>query len=275
MLSQVVLPMMIHLLVSSICFPAQETERQEADRADAAVDHTLQEFDSAGWVLATKRAAIERMLRTVGIPKGLDHRVSCGVVVRQEDDTPYLQAQVVGRPLWRIEVHGWRIELKSSPPGFTDRYARTFDIYLDPETGHPVRIESRWPASQPAMRPPPSAASAAEQMQRAGQEQYHGFPEQAPEVSFVQALDSVQRIGGNPMIAKQIVALYVMWSSMGNQTQPVWAITLRGVPPRKRRGKQSHEVDSQWRYIVNAQTGECVIGTNVPVPDVRAPGPED
>ena len=112
------------------------------------------------------------------------------------------------------------------------------------------------------------ADQAAEQMYRSGHEKYHGFPDNPPAVTLMAALDSIQRGGGNPLIAKQIVGDYVMWSRIGKWEVPraVWAITLRGVPPLHARGDEIHG-NSAARYIVDATTGEYLCASNTPHPD--------
>jgi hypothetical protein len=118
------------------------------------------------------------------------------------------------------------------------------------------------------MRPLPSGASAQEQLQ-AEKEIYHQFPLEDPKVSFLDALDIVLTEGiGSPFVAKAIHGVYVMHSRMDSRPRPVWAITLRGIPPLPARGEYADTIPvwkrNHIRNVVDAMTGENLFATNSP-----------
>lgn len=122
-------------------------------------------------------------------------------------------------------------------------------------------------------------------MKNTGNETYHGFPANPPQVSFLDALSAVATKGGvgNPFLAKEIYAVYVMESRRpgtrwGWNPRPVWAITLRGLPyiPLKGRGPSPRDVPDEelvpmWqsnhmRNVVDAITGNVLFATTIPQP---------
>ena len=122
------------------------------------------------------------------------------------------------------------------------------------------------------MLPAPRAYGGEARLWGAGYEIYHGFPAEPPKISFLDALDA---IGGHPLLAKEIYALYVMESEMKSQPRPVWAITLRGIPPLHfitvPPGVSQDKLPPIWqrnhfRYVVNAVTGKVLFATNSPQP---------
>jgi len=225
------------------------------------------EVERSSWSLQDDRVVLERVAPVTGLPKGTSQ--TADLTTLGDDTLPYLHDQVSGRPLWKVSITGARIQLPSTPAGFRDRYERTIDVLLDPVGGGFVALSSRWPIGEAPMPPEPGAKSAAEQMTRSGGETYHGFPTVQPGVSFINALDAIQRGGGSPLIAKQIIAHYVMWSRAGKWAEPraVWAITLRGIPPvMAPPGTASGALD-KFRFIVDGQTGKLLCGSNTPRPD--------
>ena len=179
--------------------------------------------------------AVAQVLETLGAPKHLRSETTAKLVTLAEDNTPFLSEQIVGRQLWHVIIKKWKLRLDSAIPGFEDSYERTFDVLLDLENGNILKIVSRWPEGIAQIAPEPPAWSAEEQMRASGLEKYHSFPESPPLITFLQALDIILTEGvGSPLVAKQIVAQYVVRSSMGRKPKRVWAITLRGIPPPTR-----------------------------------------
>jgi len=249
---------------------------QPVDGAARKPEVTAEE--RAKWRIPTEPQSDQTAARVLGIAQGAITARTVDLVSLEKSSIPYLAAQVVKKALWRVELKGPGLQLASSPPGFQDRYERTWDIYLDPVAGNLVRIETQWPSGQPRMEDELDADQAAAQMSASGNEKYWSFPAEAPQITLIDALDAMQRGGGNPLIAKQIIADYVLWSRFGERWQaarPVWAVTLRGVPPPRRRGT-TNKRDSSERYVVDAKTGELLCVTNVPHRDsfTRPPVPE-
>ncbi|MCH8881838.1 MAG: hypothetical protein IID34_18380, partial [Planctomycetes bacterium] len=130
-----------------------------------------------------------------------------------------------------------------------------------------LKIESRWPDGEPPIPPEPDAATATNQFWRSGNEVYHAFPVEPPPISFVEALDGLAKGIGNPLIAKQIKAQYVLWSKLDLEPRPMWIITLRGIPPWEaaQPGVPVHLRD-HLRFIVDPETGRWVQALSTPQP---------
>ncbi len=221
------------------------------------------------WRIQDQQQAIARTIELVGLCKEAAPRITATLVTLADDNTPFLSEQVVHRPLWRVTINRWRLELDSAAPAFEDPLEQTLDVLLFAETGKLVKITSRWPEGIAQIPEEPPARRAEEQMQQSGQEAYHDFPSTEPTITFVQAVDAVSKEGfGSPLQAKQIVANYVLQSRMGGERRAVWAITLRGIhmvwpggPPGV-----APRVLNRMRNIVDATTGQWLLATIRPQP---------
>jgi hypothetical protein len=158
---------------------------------------------------------------------------SLALIDVNDDNTPFLQSQINGKKgVWRVEINNVRLKLKSAVPSFKDKYVRRFEVLIDPNTGHLLRIRSTFDGNDPNMLPMPSAAIAEKQI-RNNDEVYHGFPPDPPNMTFLDALDSVGARGmGSPYRAKEIYGSYVLRSTTFEpEPRPSWVITLRGLDP--------------------------------------------
>jgi hypothetical protein len=228
------------------------------------------------WTIQTEQQAIARAREIVGLPDRSPARLSAERVTLAEDNTPFLHEQIVGRPIWHIVIADWKLELKSAAPDEEDPISRTFDVFIDPTDGKLLKAASRWPENVPPVASQPSARSAEEQMPRSDEERYHGFPDPPPRINLVRALDIVHKDGSvSPYLAKQIVAHYVMQSTMNGKPRAVWAITLWGIPPLPS-SYPGVPVDSRnhIRTVVNAETGRCLFSSTSPQPERAGPTPE-
>jgi hypothetical protein len=224
--------------------------------------------ERAEWTLQTEEQATEKARRYLGLPDDAPQPEPAKLVILDADNTPYLSEIITGRPIWHIVIKDWKIELKSFPER-EDSYVRTFDVFLDPQTGQLLKIVSRWPDGVPPIPPEPGAASYTDQMKRAGNERYHGFPAELPSATFVDALDGVLTGGGNLLGCQQIVGQYVIWSMMGKAPKPMWIISLRGGaqwhshgPPGATRVAMNH-----LRHKVDPTTGKSINASSTPNPD--------
>jgi hypothetical protein len=243
--------------------PGQETTQKPSKAQEES------ENGRHGWVLQNQEQAVATAREIVGVPDGARPELTAKLVTLSEDDTPFLNDEIVGRPIWHVVIADWKLQLKSAPPDAEDTYARTFDVLLDPRDGKLLKILSRWPKGVPPIAPQPPADSAEVQMHNAGLEKYHGFPEAKPTLSFLVALDVVYKDGGlgNPLVSKQILAHYVVRSAMGREPKAVWAITLRGFPAFE----ASHpgvpiDARNHARHIVDAKTGKWICAGTSPQP---------
>lgn len=221
--------------------------------------------------LKNDRDAIDRAMEATQFAQLAGIQSSARLVSATDDNTPFLSKELIGRKVWRVEVDNVSLKLRSAVPGFKDHYLRKFVVILDAATGEVRKVVSKFHGNAPEMRPEPAPARAESQL-RASQEIYHGWPEEPPQISFLEALDAVLSGGiGSPFEAKEIIGVYVLESKMGSEPRPVWAITLRGIPPLQGHGPGADTVPvwqrNHIRNVVDARTGKCLFATNVPQPD--------
>jgi hypothetical protein len=253
--------------VIAICGPSQDIQQKEDCGRDSAYEVPARpDVDRARWKLVGPEAVATEVRGILGTKHSRDTELDASIIILKQDNTPYLSQRIVERPLWKVVLRDWAMELPSTPPGVHDKYSRTLDIFLDPIDGKLMKIRSRWPEAEPPMAPEPSAELAIKQMTRVGREKYHRFPDRPPNVSFMDAMETLESAGESVMMAKQIIAHYVVWSKAGQwqEPRPVWAITLRGVPRIRSRDENAL---TQHRYIVDAKTGKYLCGSNTPRPE--------
>jgi hypothetical protein len=264
-------------LAMSVCAAvASVVVGQEGASQPPSQTQPARESVREAWTVRTEQQAIARAREITGLPGSSPPKFSAEVTTLAEDNTPFLHAQIEGRPIWKVVIAGWMLDLKSGGPDEHDRFARTFDVFIDPIDGKLLKAVSRWPEGVPPIAPQPSAQSAEEQMPRSDDERYHGFPDPPPLIDLVHALDIVQRDGSSsPYLAKQIIAHYVMESTRGGKPRPVWAITHWGIPPFEA-SYPGVPVDARnhMRTVVNAETGKCLFSTTTPQPEKPGPAPE-
>ena len=240
--------------------PVIETSTRSREMAKLA--------DRSTWALQEMDQAIAKAREILGVADQMGLPSRAEIVILAEDNTPFLSEQIIARPVWHVVISNWNLELKSAAPDVKDSYTRTFDTFVDPLNGHLLKLVSRWPEGVRRIPAEPGAGSYTKQMRRSGYERYHALPEEDPPISFLDALDGILQGGGNPLIAKQIVGQYVVWSRMGRQPKSVWAITLRGISPIRAAypGVSVHARD-HLRYIVDPQTGKWICASSTPQPD--------
>lgn len=254
------------MALTGVMGPAQGLGQTTESARQNRVQREVTDEDRHNWRVADEGQARTLARQILGLDDKAPPRLSAGLVTLHEDNTPFLHDHLVGRPLWHVKVAQWRLNLPSATEDAQDRFARTFDVYIDPKNGCLLKLVSRWPEGVPPIAPEPAARSAEEQM--SGAEKYHGFLESRPAVDFMRALDVVYKEGvGNPLVAKQIIAVCVERSAMNQKPRAVWAITLRGIGPL-RAAYPGVPVDARnhIRNIVDASTGEWLCAGTSPQP---------
>lgn len=239
---------------------AEKSHLQKPDRD--AEEHSR-------WVLQDEGQAIAKALEVFGISAAEAQQVEAQVVTLDDDNTPFLHGQITKRPLWLITISKYGLRPQSAPVGERDLYERTFDVLLDPRDGKLLKIISRWPeGAPPESAPEPRAAFAEQCFADSGLEIYHCFPDFSPKITFLEAIDAIYTRRSEPRAAKQIVAHYVVQSSMGRDPQQVWAITLRGIPPiRAAYPGVSIAARDHMRHIVDAESGKWLGAGTSPQPE--------
>lgn len=192
-------------------------------------------------------------------------------VVVTDDNTPFLHKQIKGRNVWLAEYKDFKLEIFTIST--EDPYNRNFKIYIDADDGTLLKITSKYEGYDPNIFPEPNAVSAEKQLTNVGREKYVGFPKEPPKVNFLKALYASF---GGPYSAKEIDAIYVWDSRMGNEPRRVWVITLRGLPPQEfPQPYLSSGIPKQppvWqrnhmRDVIDADTGKALFSSNGPHPE--------
>lgn len=218
--------------------------------------------------------------RTAGSDwSGLFRRDADEIQVAGTDDsqcvTPYLAGEVSSHRTWRVRTPIVPLTFDIGH-GLTVATDRAFELEFSQETGALIQITS---VSSLAGKKrgfiEPTAEVAARQMRNSGDEVYHSFAKQRPDVSFRDALAAVARAGGDVTSAEEIRGTCVVWSRIGPWREPrtVWAITLFEVHPKHAPADFPSWRRESYRYIVDAKTGEYLLSSNTPrYRSVRAVG---
>lgn len=209
---------------------AQESEKPRALRT-AIRKIAVDGLDKSSWRVHDEQKACALTKRVLGLPERSRLPIGADVVTFDKINIPFLHDQIINRPVWRVTVRDFVFELESSPAGLKDMYIRILDTFVDPRTGQVLRVRTRLPEGFPTELREPSAEFATWQLFGGTKETYHGFPTDLPGMSFVDAVDAVQRGGWNPLASDQVTGEWVMWSTYDKKPRPVWVITLQGMPP--------------------------------------------
>ncbi|MGD2108177.1 MAG: hypothetical protein PVI86_02175 [Phycisphaerae bacterium] len=251
-------------MLMALCFLQAPTG---ADGSDQSADELPKQTDPSRWALKNVSECSTAAEKLVGKGSVPNRPGKAEMVTLATDRTPFLSRQVVGRPVWQVVIEDWKVRLSAAPRAVEDTYTRTLDVFLDAQSGRVLRIASRWPEGMPRTYEDPTTESATAQLRAGGNERYHGFPETPPVVTFEKAVDATLLGGANPLEAKQIDGQYVAWSRMGREPQPVWAITLWGMPPFQAAypGVPAN-ARNHMRYIIDAKSGRWLYASTAPQP---------
>ncbi len=201
---------------------------------------------------------------------GLSHATSIARKITVADDnTPFLARDLNGRQAWKVEAAGVSLRFVAHNQSAFDQMKRTFYITLDAGSGQLISITSSAAQLAVTVKPGPSAASAESQI-RAMDKLYLGLPDVEPQVTFLEALNTVFASGAaNPLLAQNISGSYVIDSKKGLPRR-VWVISLRGLPPFAPYGRNPGSVP-EWqrdhlRVVVDAESNVLLFATTVPQP---------
>jgi len=243
--------------------PKAWQKRVEAGVLGERID--AQSVDKSNWTVSDARAAVEKAERVLGVPPDTC-RGTAELVKLIDDNTPFLVTKLDRKTFWQVTVHDWKLDSLSAPPSERENSrTRTFDVLVRPEDGRVVKVRSRWPEAEPMMAPEFGARDGTCHTFGSGRAIYHDFPKTDPRVTLLDALVSLYHAGcgGQPLTAKQILAIPVMWSNCGHETpRLVWVINLRGVTASFTI-EENPEPKYEWNYIVDAETGEPLLAGNV------------
>lgn len=190
---------------------------------------------------------------------------SAELVRIREDPSPFFMAEALTRaPVWRVTttLPGWLGTLREE----NDVSLRILDIFIDPESGALLKIQTRFTEGSAQLLPFLSGRDATRWLQLNGPEIWTSFPRDLPETSFLDALwpdwgteNPAAPIGAIGS-ARQITAFYVMCElspfATPDGAAPAWVIVVRGIPsnnPSLQRTPYSH---GHFRHIVHAKTND-------------------
>lgn len=173
--------------------------------------------------------------------------------------------------IWEAHYDAMNLRLPSAVEGYSDSYRREFTVRTSGE--HILEVHASAQESDADLLPRLSAQDTAEQL-RENDERYAGLPEEAPQLTFLQAVDRVLAEGiGSPFQAKEIDGYYVQHARGGEEPHPVWIIELRGLPPYSVKGPPGFDSEAvpRWqrnhmRNVVDARTGRVLFANNLPQP---------
>ena len=206
--------------------------------AEAAVAQALEVtgFDAPEYGLVSKESLTARM------------------VSMADSTTPFLSDSLDGRQAWLVELPNVRLTMAHLDSSEQSAILRDFEVYLDPATGIPLRVQSRLPEFDEQYWRKPSADSATVFLQRVSMA-YTEVPDHAPRVSFVQAMKVTRRMIPK---AEEITALYVMESKGPEDPRSVWAFYLYGLETLAsvRNPEAPPYQTHKCRCSVDAETGE-------------------
>ena len=185
----------------------------------------------------------------------------------ENDDTPFLYEYVNGRTVWKVKLDQIRLNLpRRSPEAIANQTPKNFEAWLDAETGQLLKIFSQIDGYDSTLAPEPPPESSTVELRCTG-EVLVEYPEYSPSVCLVEALGNAA--GSSPVLAKEILAVFVMWSYLDRPPRPVWSITGRGIPPMPLLGAPVKDdtpiyTRNRRRTIVDATTGVFLLITDSP-----------
>ncbi|MCP4703666.1 MAG: hypothetical protein GY865_03570 [candidate division Zixibacteria bacterium] len=175
------------------------------------------------------------------------------------DKTPFLQDQINDCDIWKVTFKDITLSPYRGYPDSVD-VPRTFDVYIDPNDGTLLKIESLYSGTNIDFDPEPSGKWA-EKWMEGSQERFLGFA--SPDSDYVSFFDVLNSMG--PRNFKQLKAQLVMIpGSRGADPIAVWFVTFRGtdpIIPKSRYGKPYNYIS----YVYNAKTGNTIAWTIQPI----------
>ncbi|MCP4684892.1 MAG: hypothetical protein GY867_05515 [bacterium] len=179
----------------------------------------------------------------------------------EEDNTPFLGSENRGKEVWKVRMEGVSLPLeKWAASAVRNQYPKNYEFWIDADSGYLVKVAGRYDGP-PVDLPPEPPADKAEASLRFVGEVYEGYPEDPPAITLQQAFE--EAMPSSPLRAKELIAVYVMWSYRGEPARAVWCITGRGVPIIKSRPGDPPD-GGRMRSVVDATTGDIIIAATSP-----------
>jgi len=218
--------------------------------------------------ILTAESAQEKALEYLGFLKmeGFDkeRNMEDASIIRITDDkTPFLHDKINDRDIWKVTYNNITLSPHRGYPDSVE-YPRTFDVYIDPDDGTLLKIESIYNGTNMDFAPEPSIERAEKQL-KDSRDIFLGFA--SPDSNYVSFNDILNGMG--PRNFKQLKALLIMKPGRRDDNPyAVWFVTYRGTDPYlpKSRGANlsRKEVYNYNSFIYNAKTGKTIGWTNQP-----------
>ena len=200
--------------------------------------------------------------KAIDTEKKLVHKIEKNICV--DSTTPFVKDMLNQKEVWIVTFDSVYLKYEKWDPALVKKYTpQSFKVYVSPETGKLLKIISEKTAG--SLLPLEPVADTAEKILKLHGEEFHELPDAPPKISFYQALEAAAFC--NPLIAKEIVAIYILHSRMGSDTKPVWFITGKGVPAMPSFSQDqgdSGDSEENIRCVVDATTGDLMFVTNRP-----------
>jgi len=176
---------------------------------------------------------------------------------------PFLWGKYAKKPIWIVTVRDLKLCDSHSVHDRKENSLRTFDFYIDPQTGHLLRIHSKLVGNSDDYNQEPPLDIIEKQLEP--NEIYIGIPDKCAGVDFFEALYTT---GTTFCSSREIIAHYLTIVTNGRRdTLDVWSIDYRGFPKDKFPipWKLLHELDRDHRrYIIDAGTGKLKMESSAP-----------
>ena len=178
-------------------------------------------------------------------------------VTYADSTTPFLGTRMAGRAAWQVTFDSIRLDIPGYYPSVVaNQIPKTFDVYIDKQSGELLQIVSRYDGRDSLLRAEPLAEQATADL--ALNETWHALVAEPPAVSFLQALRQADLC--NPILAKQVIGVCVVLTSRQVKSRPVWSILSRGTPPYEAAMHARVPVfqRNRARCLVDAVTGDLI-----------------
>ena len=184
---------------------------------------------------------------------------SSGIVGISDDFVPFIANEFNGRRCWEISI-------TDTVRGENDLGQRRFDVFVDSATGVALRVVTR-SEDYDAESIHKAPASATEKQMTNHFEWLVGVPDSVPEVSLFEALRK-SRVSAYQ--AMELDAKYVIWTrDLGDESKSrsVWMIQMHGGFTYPVGGTEGFPIEklSNYRMVVDAETGELLASDNLPL----------
>jgi len=232
-------------------------EGVRADRGQEACIRVAGEtWADAGEGLISGDEAVARAAAYIGIADLSDVTVSVDRVVPEGDQTPFLNGMVNDRPCYVVTLDGVDIRIPWGSEEERVLPVRTLNALLDARTGQLLKLWSGEWLDPPSMRRP--AAEVEDELRNYGGEEWQGFPEQLPKISFLELLYMTRF----PSHMQQLDAVYVVRNG-----RPTWLVTVFDTSPIETCRERPEQAEPfpvyGWRMGNDGETGELYIHSTV------------